>query len=390
MEANLTADLAPRADGDLLRAFVERADGAAFAELVARHGPLVLGACRRVLADAPDAEDAFQATFLILARKANTVRRPERLGSWLYGVALRCAFRVRKVARRAKEPLMPDLPAPAPPDPHWADVRGILDAEIGRLPEKLRTALVLCELQGLDRAAAAAKLGVPIGTLSSRLARAKEALRRRLVRRGVTLSLVAFGLILTQAAAKAAVPPSLTATTVAGALKFAAGAGAGLPAAVATHVLRAMREQKVAVVAAVGVLALGVIGLLVWGGWHFLRPVDDRVRIQGNWVFVYFQYGPMKIAGGPRLPATIDAQATRYSGFAGRYSLDPSQSPKAIDMEVPGPNNGQPQMCLGVYELTDDRLTIHLAMAGLPRPTSLQPVNDQDAIVFIFERVKEE
>ena len=130
-------DLGPRHAGGRgpACAFVDRADGAAFAELVARHGPLVPG-LPPVLADAPDAEDAFQATFLILARKAATVRRPERLGAWLYGVALRCAFRVRKVARRAKEQPMPDVPAPARRHPHWADVRGILDAEIGRLSEK--------------------------------------------------------------------------------------------------------------------------------------------------------------------------------------------------------------------------------------------------------------
>jgi RNA polymerase sigma factor (sigma-70 family) len=386
MEANLTSDLATRADGDLLRAFVDRADGAAFAELVARHGPLVLGACRRVLADAPDAEDAFQATFLILARKAATVRRPERLGAWLYGVALRCAFRVRKVARRAKEQPMPDVPAPAPADPHWADVRGILDAEIGRLPEKLRSALVLCELQGLDRAAAAARLGVPIGTISSRLSRAKDVLRKRLVRRGISLSLVALGLILSQAAAVAAVPPPLTATTVAGALRFAAGQGAGLPAAVAAYVLRAARAQQVAVIAT-GALALGLIGLLLWGGSRLLRP-DDRERIQGNWQFASFQFQGRRIAGGPGFTATIDAEAVRFSGIAPRYKLDPSQSPKAIDMEVPGPN-GQMLMSYGVYELTDDRLTVHLALPGLPRPTSLEPADERQAIVFVLERVKE-
>src|SRR5262245_43119531 len=123
MDSTSTPKLATRADRDLLRAFVERADEAAFAELVARHGPLVLGACRRVLTDAPDAEDAFQAAFMILARKASTIRRPERLGAWLYGVALRCAFRIRKVTRRAKEQPMPDLPAPASQDTQWADAR---------------------------------------------------------------------------------------------------------------------------------------------------------------------------------------------------------------------------------------------------------------------------
>src|SRR5262245_7718754 len=242
MEANLTRDPGVATDGDLLKAFAERADQAAFTELVERHGRLVLGVCRRVLADAPDADDAFQATFLILARKARTVRRPERLGSWLYGVALRCAFRVRATARRAKEQPMPDvLPAPAEADTDWADVRPVLDAEIGRLPDKLRTVLVLCELQGVDRAAAAARLGVPLGTVSSRLSRAKEALRRRLIRRGITLSLVAVGLVLTRAAVTAAVPPPLAAGTVAAGVRFAVGTGSGPAPAIASKVIQDTR-----------------------------------------------------------------------------------------------------------------------------------------------------
>src|SRR5262249_33686306 len=130
-------------------------------------------------AEPPDADEAFQATFLILARKARTVRRPERLGSWLYGVALRCAFRVRATARRAKEQPMPDvLPAPAEADTDWADVRPVLDAEIGRLPDKLRTVLVLCELQGLDRPTAAARRGAPRGPGSGGVGGGRGARRR--------------------------------------------------------------------------------------------------------------------------------------------------------------------------------------------------------------------
>src|SRR5262245_20129200 len=208
MEIMPTPEVASRKDRDLLRAFVEHADETAFADLVERHGPLVLGVCRRVLSDHPDADDAFQATFLVLAKKAASVRRPERLGNWLYGVSLRCARRVRS-ARRGKEHRMSDLPAPAPPDADWSDVRPVLDEEIGRLPEKLRTVLVMCELQGVDRAAAASRLRIPEGTLSSRLARAKDALRRRLVKRGIVLSAAGIGLILSQAAATAAVSPAL-------------------------------------------------------------------------------------------------------------------------------------------------------------------------------------
>src|SRR5689334_23319132 len=112
----------PPTDRDLLRAFAATRDEAAFAALVRRHGPLVLGVCRRVLADAPEADDAFQAVFLVLARRAGSLRRPEQVASWLYGVAVRCARRVRAAAaaRRAKEHPMSDVPAPAAADPIWA------------------------------------------------------------------------------------------------------------------------------------------------------------------------------------------------------------------------------------------------------------------------------
>ena len=126
-------------DADLLRGVARNiSDDAAFAELVRRHGPLVYSVCRRVLADRPEADDAFQASFLVLARKAGTIRRPELLANWLYGVALRCSRRAKgaMATRWAKEQPMLDIPAPSPPDADWADVRPVLDAELGRLPEQ--------------------------------------------------------------------------------------------------------------------------------------------------------------------------------------------------------------------------------------------------------------
>ena len=171
---------APATDRDVLRAYAHRRDGAAFALLVRRYGSFVYGVCRRVLGDGPDADDAFQATFLVLVRKAGSVGRPDQLGGGLHAVAVRCARRARaaREARRDRERPMPDVPARFT-DPDWADVRPVLDEEIEALPAKLRSALVLCELRGLDRSAAAVALGVPEGTLSSRLARGKDALRRR-------------------------------------------------------------------------------------------------------------------------------------------------------------------------------------------------------------------
>jgi RNA polymerase sigma factor (sigma-70 family) len=383
MERHSTPNVAP-ADRDLLRAFVERADEAAFAELVARHGSLVLGACRRVLADAPDSEDAFQATFMILARKAGTIRQPERLGAWLYGVALRCAFRIRKATRRAKEQPMPNLPAPASQYTQWADVRPVLDMEISRLPEKLRTALVLCELEGLDRATAAERLGVPVGTVSSRLSRAKEALRRRLVRRGITLTLAGLGLMLTQVAS-AAVPPPLISATAAACVRFAAGAGAGPAAKIATEVMRAVRTKFVARAA----IMLGLLGAVVLGGVILFWPVDDQRRIQGEWKVSSFRFAGNEMADAPELAgvnAIIDGETIDY-GFAMRYAIDPSQSPKAIDVKVPT-RDGEAALFMGIYELTRDRLTIHVSQPGFARPTTLFPADESQSVIFVMERVR--
>jgi RNA polymerase sigma factor (sigma-70 family) len=387
MEANLTREPGVATDGDLLKAFAERADQAAFTELVERHGRLVLGVCRRVLADAPDADDAFQATFLILARKARTVRRPERLGSWLYGVALRCAFRVRATARRAKGQPMPDvLPAPAPPDVDWADVRPVLDAEIGRLPHKLRTALVLCELQGLDRPAAAARLGIPLGTLSSRLSRAKEALRRRLIRRGITLSLVAVGLVLTRAAATAAVPPPLAEGTVAAGVRFATGSGSGVAPAVATKVIHAARVQTWVIGAGIGLAVVGVIAVVLWLGRDYFWP-DDRKLIQGQWTIVTFKYEGQEILGLGAHTAQINEERI-WVGVDGEYTLDPSRTPKEIDLEFLVPGQPRAGVSKGVYELTRDKLIITLAEPGVDRPASVD-AGGPKTFTFVMERVKE-
>jgi RNA polymerase sigma factor (sigma-70 family) len=167
-------------DGQLVQRYLDDGDGAAFAALVRRHGPMVLGVCRRVLRHEQDAEDAFQATFLVLARKAASVVPAEAVGHWLYGVAYRAAQKAREAAarRRARERLArPRQPEECPvPDERRED----LDREIARLPDVYRAAVVLCHLQGLSRKEAARRLGCPEGTLSSRLAKARRLLAGRL------------------------------------------------------------------------------------------------------------------------------------------------------------------------------------------------------------------
>jgi RNA polymerase sigma factor (sigma-70 family) len=224
-------------DAELLGRFVARRDEAAeaaFAALVERHGPMVLGVCCRVLGDRHEAEDAFQATFLVLTRKAPSIARRERLASWLFGVACRTALgaRDRATRRRAREQQLHDMTGssvePAGGDEaDLCELRAILDEELARLPERYRGALVLCELEGLPRGAAAQRLGVPEGTLASRLARAKDALRRRLTRRGLALSVMALdaGLARESAARTLVVSFSLVDSTIRAATRVAVGAG---------------------------------------------------------------------------------------------------------------------------------------------------------------------
>jgi RNA polymerase sigma factor (sigma-70 family) len=177
-----------RTDGELLGRFCKDHDEAAFAALVERHGPMVLGVCRRVLSDTADAEDAFQATFLVLVRKAAAIARPERLANWLYGVAYRTALKARGVAarRRLRPREVEDVAAPdAPDDVLGKELRGILDEEISLLPDRYRRTFVLCFLQGMTAEEAAGHLGCPRGTVLSRLAWARQRLRNRLTRRGL-------------------------------------------------------------------------------------------------------------------------------------------------------------------------------------------------------------
>src|SRR5437588_7541541 len=141
-------------DGELLECYVARRDEAAFGALVRRHGSMVLGVCRRVLGNVHDAEDAFQATFLVLVRKAGSVRPRDAVGNWLYGVAYRTALEARgKLARRrAKERQVVAIPqSEVKPDDLWRDLRPLLDRELSRLPDKYRLPVVLCDLEGRSR-----------------------------------------------------------------------------------------------------------------------------------------------------------------------------------------------------------------------------------------------
>jgi RNA polymerase sigma factor (sigma-70 family) len=235
-------------DRELLDRFARRGDGDAFALLVRRHGPMVHGVCLRVLGRAADAEDAFQGTFFLLARKAGRLRRPELVAAWLHGVARRVALKARAKAARRRERPAGDVPAPASADETaWRDLRPALDSAVGRLPAKYRVPFVLCYLEGLTHAQAARRLGCAPGTVATWLARARARLRDGLTRQGLAPSAALLAAGLAREAA-AAVPPRLPAATARAAAALAAarpGAG-GVPATFPANVWRvlAMNPRK--------------------------------------------------------------------------------------------------------------------------------------------------
>jgi RNA polymerase sigma factor (sigma-70 family) len=252
-------------DRELLERFTVRHDEAAFAALLERHGAMVLAVCRRVLRHEQDAEDAFQAAFLVLARKAGSIREGS-VGGWLYQVAYHVALRAREEAARRRHherQVRAMSPAEPPADPDRLDLRPLLDAEVGRLPAKYRAPVVLCYLEGRSHGEAAEQLGWPVGTVKGRLARARSLLQARLVRRGVTLSAGLVAAALAESAAAGGVPAPLATSTVSAAIAFAAHPAAAVAsahaAALAEGVIRAMFLTKLKVAAAV-LVALGLTG----------------------------------------------------------------------------------------------------------------------------------
>jgi RNA polymerase sigma factor (sigma-70 family) len=251
-------------DAQLLERFLARREESAFEELVRRHGPMVLGVCRRVLGEPHDAEDAFQATFLVFVRRAADIVPRSRVGPWLYGVARRTALKARSSAarrRRAEQQAGHNRPVTTPASPA-DDLRPLLDEELGRLPEKYCAPLVLCLLEGKSRREAAGLLGWSEGTLSGRLARAKELLGRRLRRRGVAPA----GAVLAAAVVENTATAELPARLVIAAVKAAASffGPAAIPAASAPvialteEVLKAMLTSKLKAVAGVVLLVAGI------------------------------------------------------------------------------------------------------------------------------------
>jgi RNA polymerase sigma factor (sigma-70 family) len=376
--ATLQAELA-LPDAELLERYIRRRDETAFEALLHRHGPLVFGVCRRLLYNAHDAEDAFQATFLILARKANSIVPRSSVGNWLYGVAYRVAARARKSAcHRTREQLGVDLTAvPDREEPAEPDMAPLLHAEVERLPDKYRIPIVLCYLEGKTNEEAARQLQWPVGTVKIRLCRARELLHSRLSRRGVALSL---GLLAANTL-RAQAPAALVQATLQAALTFAAG-GAAVGGATSVQafaltkgVLKTMFLSKLKFVAA-AVLSVAVVagaGGLAYHGPAISSPAkedkktdkstDDKRAILGTWKAVaQEQQGQSKEDQEHLRLIFSDDEFTIKKGeqvvFKGKFKIDSSKKPKAIDMTITeAAKQGHiDKTGLGIYALDGDTL----------------------------------
>jgi RNA polymerase sigma factor (sigma-70 family) len=314
-------------DGQLLGHFIERRDEAAFEALVRRHGPMVLGVCRRVLGRLHDAEDAFQATFLVLARKAPSLRARELVGNWLYGAAYRTAMQARStIARRqVREKQVEDMPDPqVEPEPDWRELLPLLDRELHGLPDKYRVPVVLCDLEGRSRKEVARLLGLPEGTLSWRLAHARKVLAGRLARYGLAVSGGALAAALSAKTASACVTGALTTSTAKAAVLTMAGQGVAagaVPArvvALTDGVIKTMLLTKLRAFVAVAVVAFvgaGVVGLA------YRTTAAEPGKTAGA-------------PGGASLAAADDLEALRLEVEALRKGLDATRKRvKALEDE---------------------------------------------------------
>jgi RNA polymerase sigma factor (sigma-70 family) len=302
-------------DGELLARFLADRDETAFEELVCRHGPMVRAVCRRVLGPSADADDAFQATFLVLLRKARCIRRTDLLANWLCAVAYRTARQAlrRRYRLGARERTGDDLPEPCRPDDPPRDWLPLFDAALQRLPSKYREPIVLCELQGLPRPEAAKQLGVNEGTLSSRLGRARDLLRRKLGPYG-------FPLAVGSALAPAIVPEALTASTAAASVSVSA---ASASAVVLTEgVLTAMfaSKLKAGALAGTAVLAVGLVaGLQVTG------PANGAGGPPGKDGPPAKEAGPEPTKFGAKSDPKPTGRPAEYEAFQGTWEVSAAE-----------------------------------------------------------------
>ena len=380
-------------DAQLLEDYI-RGDQASFAALVRRHAPMVWGVCRRLLHNFHDAEDAFQATFLVLVRKAPSIMPREMAPNWLYGVAYQIALKARATAtkRSRRERQVVAIPeSEASEQSRLQDVKLFLDEELSRLPDKYRVAIVLCDLEGRTRKEVALQLGLPEGTVAGRLTRARAMLSKRFARRGVSLSSGVIGAVLSQNGAAFAVPISVVASTIKVGSLCAAGqaiASATVSPAVTAlmkGVLRTMLINK----AKAGTLVVAVILAVGWGSALTYQAAtaakqdqtqtrdvvehtdaatkkgpNDNSGLQGTWKVSQADFnGPSWLdAGGMReWVVTADTITIKYTNNMRimTYVVNAKVQPKAIDV-TPAMEGLAVTVRKGIFETTGDQLRVCL------------------------------
>jgi RNA polymerase sigma factor (sigma-70 family) len=420
-------------DGGLLSSFIERHDEVALAALVRRHGPMVWGVCRRLLAH-HDAEDAFQATFIVLVKKAASVEPRAMVANWLYGVAHQTALHARRTIarRRVREVQVEQMPDPeAVRNDTWADVQPVLDEELSRLPDIYRAVVVLCDLEGRTRREVARQLGVPEGTVGGRLARARVLLAKRLAQRGIVISGGALAGMLSAGSASAS--PSLVASTIKVASLLAAGRAAGVSlqvVALTEGVVKAMLVTKIKSVLTAVLVIVALCGAtgLICRTQAGERPKTekkaddkkkekartDKERLQGKWQIVSMVDGgkEVKFKTEDECEMTFKGESSKWryrptvmpmellTSF-GRFRLDEKTNPKVIDVVEGEAENlfdltefdklfdDAKERREGIYAIDGDTLKLCFSTKDAVRPTAFESKEGADTILYVLKRVLE-
>lgn len=390
-------------DALLLQDYLARGDPRAFAALVQRHSPLVWGVCRRLLDHEQDAEDALQATFVVLMRRARSLTRPHLLGNWLYGVAYRVASKIRSAnaRKRARESPMADPPAPESDDELLrGELRSVLDDELQQLPRRYRRPLVLFYLEGRSAEDVASILGCPKGTILSQLARGRERLRGRLLRRGITLSAgLLAGFLSGVTSTEAALPQTIldwslrlqSGSALAEAIQQSISTQAKLVSQQVLKEMLALKLQLIGVIVVTGLLSVG-IGTVVYRSLTS-TPVavpqaisrSDVDELQGTWDVTEVSYagGLLPAKRFPFARLRIRGDTFTQEGADGKlemsFRIDSGRNPKTMDMET---REFHRETYHAIYDLNGDTLRICRREADQDRPTTF--VSARNTGIFLI------
>jgi RNA polymerase sigma-70 factor (ECF subfamily) len=395
-------------DGELLEGYLGKRDEAFFEALLHRHGPMVLGVCRRILQNEADAQDAFQATFLVFVRKAATIIPRAMVGNWLHGVAHKTALKARAMnrQRRAREREARANVRPATGAGALQDRLEVLDEALSRLPARYRAAIVLCDLEGRTIKEAAKQLDCPPGTVASRLAGGRTLLAKRLLRYGLCLTAGPMSQELARSAVPPIIPKPLIVATVEAAARFAAGQEVASVLS-ARVVALAERVVQTMLIAKLKRLTTVLLGIALLGGagvlWSYPtreaeqtappsvvaakaeKPRSDKELIQGTWIAISVEQNGEKLPKEKYEDGKMVLEKDKITlqvlekgrALEGTWTIDPDKKPKEIDMAF-----GSAGM-MGLYELKGKKLKIVMTERGRP-----SDFDSAGATLIIFERKK--